>query len=184
MHSFTYNKINSCQSNLKILREEVSTTSRKIPPIQWFSVHRNQAFQSWSKTLPLQRRETHQGNPCLSQSRLPRYHRLRKSTQTLIQGCVIHSRSNSNQYFNFHFMYGGFKKWVVDRYFVGSLYRNGFRVMWFPALVFYVCTHCLTKSAAITCVSMTMLLMTSSTFQIEMIKHKLSIIIVRYSWGL
>ena len=76
-------------------------------------------------------------------------------------------------------MYGGFKKWVVDRYFVGSLYRNGFRVMWFPALVYYVCRSFLIKSVAITCVFMITLLTTSFTFQIEMIKHKLSIIIVK-----
>lgn len=52
----------------------------------------------------------------------------------------MHSRSTSNQYFNFHYMFGGFKRWVVDRYLVGSLYRNGFRIMWFPAMLFFVCT--------------------------------------------
>lgn len=62
----------------------------------------------------------------------------------LIQGCIVHSRSSSNQYFNFHYMYGGFKRWVVDRYLVGSLYRNGFRVMWFPALLFFICNFLLT----------------------------------------
>ena len=73
-------------------------------------------------------------------------------------------------------MYGGFKKWVVDRYLVGSLYRNGFRIMWFPALCYYVCKYPLTQSAAITCVYMTTQHMTSSTSQIEVIIiNKLSI---------
>lgn len=85
----------------------------------------------------------------------------------LTQGCIVHSRSSSNQYFNFHYMYGGFKRWVVDRYLVGSLYRNGFRVMWFPALLYYICTCLLTQSAATTWGSTTTPLTTSSTSQIE-----------------
>ena len=64
-------------------------------------------------------------------------------------------------------MYGGFKKWVVDRYWVGAIYRNGVRVMWFPALVYYVCTFVLKKSAATTCGFTITLPMTSSTSQIE-----------------
>ena len=58
-----------------------------------------------------------------------------------MQGAVIHSRSASNTYFNFHYMYGGFKKFFVDRYLVGSLYRNGFRVMWLPGLIFFICNQ-------------------------------------------
>ena len=65
-------------------------------------------------------------------------------------------------------MYGGFKKWVVDRYLVGSLYRNGFRVMWFPALLYYICKSPPMQSAATTCASTTTLLTTSSTSQTEL----------------
>ncbi len=51
----------------------------------------------------------------------------------------MHSRSPTNQRFNFHYMYGGFKRFFVDRYLVGSLYRNGFRAMWFPGFIMFVC---------------------------------------------
>jgi len=37
-------------------------------------------------------------------------------------------------------MYGGFKKFFIDRYVIGHLYRNSFRVMWFPAFLYYICT--------------------------------------------
>ena len=66
-------------------------------------------------------------------------------------------------------MFGGFKRWVVDRYLVGSLYRNGFRVMWFPALLYFVCIPLTIQMAATTCASTTTPPMTSSTFLIEMI---------------
>jgi len=102
-----------------------------------FSVYLDQNIQSWSQTLSLKWGKTPQ------RTRVSTNHDFHDTidyerVHTWIKGCIILSRSNSNQYFNFHFMYGGFKKWVVDRYFVGSLYRNVFRMMWFPALVYYV----------------------------------------------
>ena len=38
-------------------------------------------------------------------------------------------------------MYGGVKKFFVDRWLVGSIYRNGFRVMWFPGFLYFISTH-------------------------------------------
>jgi len=119
----------------------VSTTLRKKRPIKRLRIYLDQTLQSWSQTLQSQRGKTDKKYQKITQPRLPRLHRLRKSTYRFSQGCVIHSRSSANQYFNFHYMFGGFKKWVVDRYLVGSLYRNGFRVMWFPALIYYVCKN-------------------------------------------
>lgn len=148
--SDNYIRINSCQSNSGTSREEASTTSRTPTLTQRFRVHRNQTLPRGSQALPRPRGEAHQEYSPLSQPRLPRHHRLRKSTPLAIQGCIVHSRSSSNQYFNFHYMYGGFKRWVVDRYLVGSLYRNGFRVMWFPAILYFICTTVATQSAATT----------------------------------
>ena len=45
-------------------------------------------------------------------------------------------------------MYGGVKKFFVDRWLVGSIYRNGFRVMWFPGFLYFICTPPPTQSAA------------------------------------
>jgi hypothetical protein len=45
-------------------------------------------------------------------------------------------------------MYGGVKKFFVDRWLVGSIYRNGFRVMWFPGFLYFICTIFPTQSAA------------------------------------
>mmetsp|Transcript_7441 Transcript_7441/g.1000 ORF Transcript_7441/g.1000 Transcript_7441/m.1000 type:complete len:89 (+) Transcript_7441:73-339(+) len=33
------------------------------------------------------------------------------------RGFIQHSRSNANQYINFHFMYGGIRKYVLERFF-------------------------------------------------------------------
>lgn len=57
-----------------------------------------------------------------------------------MQGCIVHSRSPSNQQLNFHYMYGGFRKFFVERYLVGTLYRNGIRIMWMPALLYFICS--------------------------------------------
>ena len=127
-----------------------STMLRKIRYTKRLRIDLDQTLQSRSQALQSQRRKTDQKYPKVPQPRLPRCHRLRKSTSISTQGCVIHSRSSANQYFNFHYMFGGFKKWVVDRYIVGSLYRNGFRVMWFPALLYYVCNNTSMQSVAIT----------------------------------
>ena len=54
-----------------------------------------------------------------------------------IKGNVIHSRSNANQYFAFHYMYGGFKKYVVQRWWINNFYRRTVRVFWAPFLIAY-----------------------------------------------
>ena len=56
----------------------------------------------------------------------------------LTQGCIVHSRSPSTQYFNFHFMFGGFKKYFVERWFIKHFYKKWIRLSWAPALVYYV----------------------------------------------
>ena len=80
-------------------------------------------------------------------------------------------------------MFGGFKKWVVDRYIVGSLYRNGFRIMWFPGFLYYICTIKTIQSDATTCASTTTPHTTSSTSQTEIIDHKLSTLITAKAEG-
>ena len=65
-----------------------------------------------------------------------------------MQGCIVHSRSPSNQQLNFHYMYGGFKKFFIDRYLVGTIYRNGLRIMWMPALLYFICNFGATQGAA------------------------------------
>ena len=54
----------------------------------------------------------------------------------LTQGNIVHHRSPHNMYFNYHFLYGGFKKYFVDRYLMGYLYKS-VKVMWPLALVGY-----------------------------------------------
>ena len=39
-------------------------------------------------------------------------------------------------------MYGGFKRYFIDRQLMDNLYRNKFRVMWMPIAFFFVCTFC------------------------------------------
>jgi len=56
----------------------------------------------------------------------------------LFQGCIVHSRSPTNQYVNFHWMFGGFKKYFVDRWFINHFYKKWIRLTWAPALIYYV----------------------------------------------
>ena len=55
----------------------------------------------------------------------------------LIQGAVIHSRSYANQYLNFQYMFGGFRKYVIERWWIQHQYRKFWRVAWFPLLFAY-----------------------------------------------
>lgn len=55
----------------------------------------------------------------------------------MTQGAIIHSRSSANQFFNFHYMYGGFRKFFVQRYVVNHIYRKCIRVVWLPVLIAY-----------------------------------------------
>mmetsp|Transcript_63965 Transcript_63965/g.74397 ORF Transcript_63965/g.74397 Transcript_63965/m.74397 type:complete len:130 (+) Transcript_63965:39-428(+) len=53
------------------------------------------------------------------------------------RGFVQHSRSPANQYLAFHFMYGGFRTYVLQRHFYQNWYRRGIRNYWFPILFSY-----------------------------------------------
>lgn len=39
------------------------------------------------------------------------------------RGIILHLRSNATQYVTFHSMFGGFKKSVIDRYFMNFLWK-------------------------------------------------------------
>lgn len=55
------------------------------------------------------------------------------------RGLIIHSRSNSNQFINFHYMYGGFKTYFWDRWFMNHWYRRNLRNAWLPIVLCYLC---------------------------------------------
>ena len=54
------------------------------------------------------------------------------------KGFIQHSRSPSNQYLNFHYGYGGFKKYFLDRLLYQVVYRRNVRNWWFPGLFSYI----------------------------------------------
>ncbi len=56
----------------------------------------------------------------------------------LLQGCIVHSRSPTTQYMNFHLMYGGLKKYFVKRWFVNHFYKKWIRLTRAPALIYYI----------------------------------------------
>jgi hypothetical protein len=56
----------------------------------------------------------------------------------ILQGCIVHSRSPTTQYMNFHYMYGGLKKYFVERWFVNHFYKKWIRLTWAPALIYYI----------------------------------------------
>lgn len=51
------------------------------------------------------------------------------------RGTVYHSRNPCHQKINFHYMYGGVKKFLVDRYFVNYWYKRYIRNLWGPTLI-------------------------------------------------
>ena len=53
------------------------------------------------------------------------------------RGTVTHSRSPSNQYLNFHYLYGGFRTFFWDRWFMNHWYRKNLRNWWLPVLIWY-----------------------------------------------
>jgi len=55
------------------------------------------------------------------------------------RGTVTHSRSPSNQYLNFHYLYGGFRTFFWDRWFMNHWYRKNLRNWWLPVLIWYTC---------------------------------------------
>ncbi|KAL4430517.1 hypothetical protein ABPG74_005442 [Tetrahymena malaccensis] len=59
------------------------------------------------------------------------------------RGFIQHSRSPSNQFINFHFMLGGFRTYVLERFFKQVWYRRNIRNFWFPVLLSYT-SGCIT----------------------------------------
>lgn len=55
------------------------------------------------------------------------------------RGCIVHSRSPSNQYINFHYMFGGFRNYFWNRWFMNHWYRRNLRNWWLPVLLWYTC---------------------------------------------
>lgn len=51
------------------------------------------------------------------------------------RGTISHSRSPTTMYMNFHYLYGGPKKFFIDRFLYQSVYKRIIRVIWFPATV-------------------------------------------------
>jgi hypothetical protein len=49
----------------------------------------------------------------------------------------MHARSPHNQNLNFHHSYGGFKKWIVERYLQNIIYRKIIRFAWMPGVVWF-----------------------------------------------
>eukprot|EP01017_Pseudomicrothorax_dubius_P027031 TRINITY_DN3069_c0_g1_i1.p1 TRINITY_DN3069_c0_g1~~TRINITY_DN3069_c0_g1_i1.p1 ORF type:complete len:130 (+),score=27.26 TRINITY_DN3069_c0_g1_i1:143-532(+) len=53
------------------------------------------------------------------------------------RGFISHSRSPSNQRVNFHFMHGGFFKFVVQRHILQNWWRRNIRNWWLPITLGY-----------------------------------------------
>ncbi|KAM3132087.1 hypothetical protein pb186bvf_015831 [Paramecium bursaria] len=68
-----------------------------------------------------------------SKNRIANYH----DRMNYHRGFIQHSRTNSNQFINFHFMYGGPKDFLYTRLFKGAWYRKNIRNWWFPAITSY-----------------------------------------------
>lgn len=54
----------------------------------------------------------------------------------MTQGFITHSRNPHNQQLNFHFGYGGFYKYYLQRYWINFVYKKVVRPLW-PAALFY-----------------------------------------------
>jgi hypothetical protein len=57
------------------------------------------------------------------------------------RGTITHSRSPSNQYINFHFLYGGFKTYFWNRWFLNHYYRRTIRNWWLPVILYFTCNQ-------------------------------------------
>jgi len=55
------------------------------------------------------------------------------------RGTVYHSRSPNTQYLNFHYLYGGSKKFFFDRFLYQTVYKRVVRPMWLPAFLAFTC---------------------------------------------
>ena len=51
------------------------------------------------------------------------------------RGVITHSRSPATQYFNFHYMYGGVRKYFIDRFLHQVLYKRILRAAAIPAVL-------------------------------------------------
>lgn len=54
------------------------------------------------------------------------------------RGLVTHSRSPNTQFMNFHYMFGGPKKFIFQRFLYNNFYKRQLRVAWFPVSVAFV----------------------------------------------
>ena len=52
-----------------------------------------------------------------------------------MRGGIWHYRSNATQQWLFHFLYGGFNKFIIQRFFVNFLFKKWLRILWFPFTV-------------------------------------------------
>ena len=55
------------------------------------------------------------------------------------RGTISHSRSAATQYFNFHYLYGGPKKFFIDRWLYQVLYKRVLRSVSIPIIVVGSC---------------------------------------------
>ena len=53
------------------------------------------------------------------------------------RGVITHSRSPATQYFNFHWMYGGFRKYFFQRFLYQVMYKRIIRVTAIPFVICY-----------------------------------------------
>ncbi|EGR32154.1 hypothetical protein IMG5_094500 [Ichthyophthirius multifiliis] len=53
------------------------------------------------------------------------------------RGFIQHSRSPNNQLINYHFLFGGFRTYILQRFLVQTIYRRNVRIFWFPVLLGY-----------------------------------------------
>ena len=54
------------------------------------------------------------------------------------RGSVSHARSVNTQYQNFHHSYGGWSKWIFERYWKNVIWRRIGRVAQFPCGAYYI----------------------------------------------
>merc|ERR1712045_1101155 len=76
------------------------------------------------------------------------------------RGYIFHHRSNATQQWLFHWLYGGFRGFFVQRWMVDFGLRVWFRIAWFPA-------SSTSSVLALASVNMTATLMITSTSAIE-----------------
>ena len=53
------------------------------------------------------------------------------------RGLVLHSRSRVHQYFNYHYMFGGFKKYFLTRQMKNYMWKRVYQPLFLPILLSY-----------------------------------------------